>query len=86
MSTGFTLNAFVGVFVTCTPVPMLTVVLTAVELAYPLLAGCVCAFEVSAFVLPPPPQAATASEPNATRRMPYVTLRDLIRDICCSCH
>jgi len=66
VSTGFTLNAFVGVFVTCTPVPMLTVVLTAVELAYPLLADCVCAFEVSAFVLPPPPQAATAT--NATRR------------------
>ena len=85
MSTGFTLNAFVGVFVTCTPVPMLNVLLTAVELAYPLLADCVCAVEGLAFVLPPPPQAATASELNATRRMPYVTLRDLIRDSCCSC-
>jgi hypothetical protein len=64
---------------------MLTVLLTAVELAYPLLAGCVCAFEV-AFVLLPPPQAATANELNDTRRIAYVTLRDLIRDICCSCH
>jgi hypothetical protein len=65
---------------------MLTVLLTVVELAYPLPAGCVWAFEVSAFELPPPPQAATANELNATRRMPYVNLRDLIRDICCSCH
>jgi hypothetical protein len=65
---------------------MLTVLLTVGELAYPLLAGCMCAFEVSAFVLPPPPQAATANELSATRRMPYVALRDLIRDICCSCH
>jgi len=56
---------------------MLTVLLTAVELAYPPLAGCVCAFEVSAFVLAPPPQVATASELNATRRMPCVTLSDL---------
>jgi hypothetical protein len=86
VSTGFALNAFVGVFVTCTPVPMLTVLLPVVALAYPLLAGCVCVFEVSAFVLSPPPQAATANELNATRRTPYVTLRDLIRDICCSCH
>jgi len=70
VSTGFTLNAFVGVFVTCTPVPMLTVVFAVGELAYPLLAGWGCTFEVwSAFVLPPPPQAATANEPNATRRM-----------------
>jgi hypothetical protein len=62
VSTGFTLNAFVGVFVTRTPVPILTVVLS------------------------PLPQAAIASELTATRTMPYVTLRDLIRDICCSCH
>jgi hypothetical protein len=85
VSTGFALNFFVGVFVTCTPVPIPTVLLTGVELAYPLLAVCVCAFEVSALVLPPPPQAATANELNATGRIPYVTL-DLIRDICCSCH
>ena len=70
MSTGFTLNAFVGVFVTCTPVPMLSFVPAVVELAYPLPAGCVCAFEVSPFVLLSPPQAATANEVNATRRMP----------------
>src|SRR3954447_23713165 len=81
VSTGFTLKAFVGELVTCTPVPMLTVD----ELAYPLLAGCACAFEVSAFVLSSPPQAATASELNATRRMPNITFRDPIRDICCSC-
>jgi hypothetical protein len=65
---------------------MLTVGFVAVELAYPLLAGCVCAFELVAFVLPLPPQAATANEVNATRGMPYITLRDPIRDICCSCH
>jgi len=64
---------------------MLTVVLAVVELAYPLLAGFVCAFEVSALVLPPPPQAATANELNATRRIPVVTLKDVILDICCSC-
>jgi hypothetical protein len=65
---------------------MLTFLLTVGELAYPLLAGFICAFEVSAFVLPLPPQAATANELNATRRRPYVALGDLIRDICCSCH
>jgi hypothetical protein len=65
---------------------MLTFVLAVGELTYPLLAGCVCAFEVSAVVLPPPPQAATATELNATRRIPYVALRDLVRDMCCSCH
>jgi hypothetical protein len=70
VSTGFTLNAFVGVFVTCTPVPMLTFVLAVVELAYPLLAGCVGAFEGCPFVLSLSPQAAAANEVNATRRMP----------------
>jgi hypothetical protein len=65
---------------------MVTVLRTVVERAYPLLAGCVCVFEVSDFVLSPPPQAATANELKATRTMPYVNLRDLIRDICCSCH
>ena len=44
---------------------------------YPLPAA--CAFELSAFVPPPPPQAATADELNATRTMAYVTLRDLLR-------
>jgi hypothetical protein len=76
-------NAFVGVFVTCTPVPMLTVVLPVGELAYPLLAGWGCTFDVSA-LLPPPPQAATANELNATRGMAYLQLNGLIRDICCS--
>src|SRR3954454_13820867 len=80
VSTGFTLKAFVGVFVTCTAVPTLT----AGELEYPLLAGGVCAFEVFALLLSPP-QAATASELKATRRMPNITFRDPIRDICCSC-
>jgi len=70
VSTGFTLNAFVGVFVTCKPVPMLTFALAVVELAYPLLAGCVCAFEVCAFVLSLFPQAAATSEVSATTRMP----------------
>jgi hypothetical protein len=65
---------------------MRTVLLTVAELACPLPAGCACVFEVSAFVLPPPPQAARANEPSATRRMPVVTVKDLIRDICCSCH
>jgi hypothetical protein len=49
---------------------MLSFVPAVVELAYPLPAGCVCAFEVSPFVLLSPPQAATANEVNATRRMP----------------
>jgi hypothetical protein len=40
VSTGLTLKAFVGVFVTCTLVPTLTVLLTGVELPYPLLAAC----------------------------------------------
>jgi hypothetical protein len=57
---------------------MLTVLLTAVELEYPLPAGC--------FVLPLLPQAATANELNATRMMPFVALKDVIRDICCSCN
>jgi len=43
---------------------MLTVLLAAVEPAYPLLAGCVSPFEVSAFVLPPPPQAADIRAAN----------------------
>jgi H+/gluconate symporter-like permease len=43
------------------------------------------AFEVSVFVLPPPPQAANANELNATRTMPYVNFGNLIRAICCSC-
>jgi hypothetical protein len=59
--------------------------LTAGELACPLLAGCVCTFEVSALLLSSPPQAATASELKATKRMPNITFRDPIRDICCSC-
>jgi hypothetical protein len=63
---------------------MCTVVLSVAELPDPLLAD--CAFGVCALGLPPPPQAATANELNATRRMPYVNLRDLIRNICCSCH
>jgi hypothetical protein len=79
-----TLNAFVGVFVTCTPDPIVTVLLTVVELACAPPAERVCAFDVSALLLPPPPQAATANELNTTRRMPYVTLRYLLRDICCS--
>jgi len=62
---------------------MLTVLLAVVELAYPLLTGCFWAFEV--VVLPLLPQAATASELNAASK-PYVALKDLIRDICCSCH
>jgi H+/gluconate symporter-like permease len=74
VSTGFTRNFFVGVFVTCTPVPMVTVPLAVVG-----------AFEVSVFVLPPPPQAANANELNATRTMPYVNFGNLIRAICCSC-
>jgi hypothetical protein len=65
---------------------MFTVLLIGAEFPYGLLTGRVCAFEVSAFVLPPPPQAATANELTVTRRMPYVDFRDLIRDICCSCH
>jgi len=64
---------------------MLTVLLALVELAYPLLTGCFWAFEVSVVVLPLLPQAATASELNAASK-PYVALKDLIRDICCSCH
>jgi hypothetical protein len=48
---------------------MLTVVSAAGELAYPLLVGWGCTFEVlSTFVLLPPPQAATANEVSATRR------------------
>src|SRR3954470_10715791 len=70
VSTGFTLNAFVGVFVTCTPVPMLTFLLPVDALAYPLLAGCVGAFEGCPVVLSSCPQAAAANEVNATRRMP----------------
>src|SRR5450432_2008934 len=81
VSTGFTLNAFVGVFVTWTPVPMLTALFAVVELAYPLLAGCVCALERVPFVLPPPPQAATAHELRTTTGMPCITLSALIRDI-----
>ena len=50
------------------------------ELAYPLLAGWGCTFDVSALV-PPPPQAATANEPNATRGMAYINLNGLIRDL-----
>src|SRR3954447_22553310 len=63
---------------------MLTFALAVVELPYPLPAGCVCAFELWPLVLSSPPQAATANEVNATRRMPEVALRDLVRDICCS--
>jgi len=85
VSTGLTLNAFVGVFVTCTLVPTLTVVLAVGELAYPLLAGWGCTFEVSAVVLPPP-QAATANEVTATTRMAQASLIGLIRDIYCSFH
>jgi hypothetical protein len=65
---------------------MLTVVCTVAEFPDRLLAGWVCVVEVSAFVPPPLPQAATANEINTTRRMPYVTLRDLIGYIDCSCH
>jgi hypothetical protein len=49
---------------------MLTFVLAVVELAYPLLAGCVGAFEGCPVVLSSSPQAAAANEVNATRRMP----------------
>jgi hypothetical protein len=62
---------------------MLNVLLALVELAYRLLTGCVWASEVSVVVLPLLPQAATASELNAASK-PYVALKDLIRDICCS--
>jgi hypothetical protein len=49
---------------------MLSFALAVVELANPLLAGCVCAFEVCPLVLSLSPQAAAANEVNATRRMP----------------
>jgi hypothetical protein len=64
---------------------MLTVLLALVELAYPLVTGCFGAFEVFVVVLPLPPQAATASELN-TASKPNVALKDLMRDICRSCH
>jgi hypothetical protein len=49
---------------------MLTFVLAVVELAYPLPAGCVGAFEGCPVLLSSSPQAAAANEVNATRRMP----------------
>jgi hypothetical protein len=73
VSTALTRKAFVGVFVTCTPVAMRTVLLAATELGAPLLA-CVCTFGACAFVLPPPPQAVTVNEPAATKRMLHVNL------------
>jgi hypothetical protein len=82
VSTAFTLNAFVGVFVTCTPVPMLNCLLAVVEFGCAVPAGRGCAFAVSAVVLSSPPHATTANELKATRRTPHVNLRDLIRDIC----
>src|SRR4051794_21804801 len=58
--------------------------LTFVEPVCPVSAGSAGAFAVCAVVSSLPPHAASANELTATRRTPYSSLRDLIRDICCS--